>query len=146
MEKRLDDSLTTTPPPGYIPGHYSHEQYQPVVLLLLALRPKKSHVFAAPRGKNQRKISVFGFCFSGATWGHFVFESSEMGETTEKSAFLRGKNAITHQLLKGFSALNVSLVGVGVSLLIFRSALLAVSVACLRTFVCALRLPPCRLA
>ncbi|MCQ2424504.1 MAG: hypothetical protein MJ070_00010 [Lachnospiraceae bacterium] len=75
---------------------------------------EKSHVFAAPKGKNQRKIIAFGFCFSGASWWHFVFESSEMGEIAEKSAFLRGKTSITHRPLKGFSALNVPLGGVGI--------------------------------
>lgn len=67
-----------------------------------------------PKAKIKEKSSVFGLCFSGATWWHFVFESSEMGETAEKSAFLRGKTSITHQQLKGFSALNVPLGGVGV--------------------------------
>jgi len=34
-----------------------------------------------------------------------------MGETAEKSAFSRDKTSITHQQLKGFSALNVPLGG-----------------------------------
>ena len=56
-----------------------------------------------------------GFSFSEAAWWHFVFESSEMGEIAEKFAFLRGKNAITHQPLKGLSFLGVPLGGVGVN-------------------------------